>query len=124
MLVSWAKSGVVLHQSARGGGVGGVGFPDNPTDYAVFGVVRFLVFGGLYKMAQAGLRREWERRYEHEPPPPPPPAGVSRLHGAVPARLRRRVGPAVRREDNRYPLDTLEGRKAYWAEIRERGWRF
>lgn len=119
MLVSWVKSFVVLRASylsaKRGATPSGVGFPNNVTDYAVFGVVRFLVFGGLYKMVQAGLSKKWERSYE-------PPSRIARLHRAVPAALQRRVGGGVRRRRERDPLDTLEGRKAYWEEIRKRGW--
>lgn len=119
MLVSWAKSFVVLRASylavAGDAPPAGVGFPANPTDYAVFGVVRFLVFGGLYKMVQAGLSKRWERSWK-------PPTSVARLHRPVPAALQRRVGGGVRRHRPRDPLDTLEGRKAYWDEITRRGW--
>lgn len=119
MLVSWAKSFVVLRasyiSSKNGAAPSGVGFPDNPTDYVVFGVVRFLVFGGLYKMVQAGLSKKWERAWKL-------PTRVARLHRPVPAALQRRIGGGVGRQRVRDPLDTLEGRKAYWEEIRKRGW--
>lgn len=123
MIVSWIKSVVVLHatvQNIKAGQEGPVKFPSNMTDYAVFGLVRFLVFGGLYKMVQAGLRRRWERSWRFVPKPKP--TRITRPHGAVPVRLQRRVGPGVQRQKITDPLDTLEGRKAYWAEIRARGW--
>jgi hypothetical protein len=123
MVVSWVKSVIVLHwtwKNIKAGQEGPVKFPNNTTDYAIFGVVRFLVFGGLYKMAQAGLSKQWERSWRFTPKPKP--TRVTRLHRPVPTRLQRRVGPGVQRRRARDPLDTLAGRKAYWAEIRERGW--
>lgn len=125
MIVSWTKSGVVLRQAWRNyvnNVGGGAGFPDNKVDYAIFGIVRFLVFGGLYKMVQAGLRKEWERKSMWEPRPKP--TRVSRSHRVVPGRLQRRVGGTVVRQGGEDPLDTLEGRKAYWAAIGQMEWRW
>lgn len=123
MAGSWAKSVVVLHktyENVAAGGDGPVKFPNNKVDYIVFALVRLLVFGGLWKMVQAGLNPHWERSWCPEPPPP----RVVRRHRPLPARLQRKVGYGTRRAAARNldPLDTLEGRKAYWAEIRERGW--
>ncbi|OIW27931.1 hypothetical protein CONLIGDRAFT_646146 [Coniochaeta ligniaria NRRL 30616] len=127
MAVSWAKSIVVLvwtFGNIKAGSQGPVKFPATKWDLVLFFLVRFLVFGGLWKMVQAGLNKRWERSWVPPPRRPTPAAArVARPHRAVPVRLQRRVGPGVRRQRTRRDmLDTLEGRRAYWAEIRGRGW--
>jgi hypothetical protein len=128
MLVSWTKSVVVLHASYRAltgrGGPSGVGFPNNNVDYAVFGVVRFLVFGGLYKMVQAGLSEGWERKALKKRRKGGKAARrVARLHRPVPETMQRMVSGDVRRQGGeRDMLDTVEARRAYWEELRGRGW--
>jgi len=122
MAASWAKSVVVLRASYvafRAGSTAGVGFPDNPVDYAVFGLVRFLVFGGLYKMVQAGLTREWERSWMVERRP----RRVARLHRHVHIGLQRRAVDGMgSRGRQRDPLDTVQGRREYWEAIAARNW--
>lgn len=124
LVVSWSKSGVVLHQTIKSNFTAGVSFPDNKTDYALFVVVRVLVFGGLYKMVQAGLRKRWEWPKANAPTPRRQPqqsaARVHRLHRPLPSRLQRRVRPAARSKPQ--SPRTVEERRAYWERITQRGW--
>lgn len=123
LLLSWCKSVFVLWRGA-------VGFPIGDTDLWVFILVRFLVFGGLYKMVSAGLDKHWEAVAKKDGDVKPvmpltPKVADTTVADTAVAGVRREVagrGEVVGREMELAEFEEMAKRREYWNTILGRGW--
>ncbi|KAB5582615.1 hypothetical protein GE09DRAFT_274613 [Coniochaeta sp. 2T2.1] len=147
MVFSWIKSIITLQENytiradpERRREGGGIGFPGHDfQSYLIFVIVRFLVFGGLYKMVQAGLRERWAWKYRRPNPNPNPDPqnnrgrgrrrSVVRAHRSLPRRFQRLraagggwFGWTTGGKEEVDEMATKRGRSRWWGVYRTKQW--